>query len=126
MTAPTPGLAAIAARIAAATPGPWEVNSTTGDSDWGEYTVYGIKGVDDATFTCDDAPAFAHSDGMNRADADFVAHAREDIPALLDALAAVTAERDQARQILADAPHETDCFAGTYEEEQCTCWKAGL
>jgi hypothetical protein len=74
-----------------------------------------------------------------------------DLRALLDHVAAVTAERDQAvrelaeqkrintsnlqtmtgqldqaRQMLADAPHEPDCFAGTYDEEPCTCWKAGL
>lgn len=37
----------------------------------------------------------------------------------------VRAERDQARQMLADAPHADDCtlywLRGT-----CTCWKSGL
>jgi hypothetical protein len=60
-----------------------------------------------------------------------------DLRALLDHVAAVTAERDQARQMLADAPHADDC---TYLEEDvvepygtrispnahCNCWKAGL
>ena len=52
----------------AATPGPWEVNSKTAGSEVGEYTVYGIKGVDDATMAYDDMPAFAHTEGMNEAD----------------------------------------------------------
>lgn len=47
------------------------------------------------------------------------------------ALATVTAERDQARQMLADAPHGDDCVAlNTLQEVQwpdlCDCWKAGL
>lgn len=44
-----------------------------------------------------------------------------------DALAVVTAERDQARQVLADAPHESDCRALADEYEDlfpCSCCKA--
>lgn len=42
-----------------------------------------------------------------------------------DALAAVTAERDKARQMLADAPHQY-MVCQTYNGAKCTCWKAGL
>lgn len=50
-----------------------------------------------------------------------------------DALAAVSAERDQARQMLADAPHARDCmlFFDTIDGsvllgkfKRCTCWKS--
>lgn len=44
-----------------------------------------------------------------------------------DALAAVTAERDQARQKLADAPHDDICESQSmYTPGKCDCWKAGL
>lgn len=55
---------------------------------------------------------------------------------VLDALAAITAERDQARQVLDSAPHGDDCeidWAGEGEGVHhypnagtCTCWKALL
>jgi len=51
---------------------------------------------------------------------------------LAHALAAVTAERDQARQMLADAPHGDDCQAlsawskALQSTDECSCWKAGL
>lgn len=47
-----------------------------------------------------------------------------------NALAAVTAELDQARQMLADAPHESGCgmtrLPGYLHSGECFCWKAGL
>jgi len=61
--------------------------------------------------------------------------AADRIEALAAALAAVTAERDQARQMLADAPHASCCYMSgapggfsdpIYERVNCTCWKAGL
>ena len=41
-------------------------------------------------------------------------------------LSASLRELDQARQMLADAPHGDDCMFLTYEPDSCTCWKAGV
>lgn len=45
-------------------------------------------------------------------------------------LGKVEVERDQARQRLADAPHEEGCMLGFIYEDgsvgTCDCWKAGL
>jgi hypothetical protein len=55
-----------------------------------------------------------------------------DLRALLDHLAAVAAERDQARQMLADAPHGPTCNGSAFFVEGqdqfigCSCRKAGL
>jgi hypothetical protein len=56
--------------------------------------------------------------------------AADRIEALSAALAAVIAELDQARQMLADAPHAYGvrgywCTA-SLEPAICTCWKTGL
>jgi hypothetical protein len=42
----------------------------------------------------------------------------------LQRLAQTVEERDQARQMLADAPHSYYC--GTVIGNACSCWKAGL
>lgn len=41
------------------------------------------------------------------------------------ALTAVTAERDEARQMLADAPHHGFCSSLYSPHWSCTCWKDG-
>lgn len=64
-------LAAIRARADAATLGPWT-------NSGGEHY---------AVIDSDDRPELAHV-GSSNADAEFVAHAREDVPALLDMIAA--------------------------------------
>ncbi len=46
-----------------------------------------------------------------RIDAEFVAHAREDVPALLAELAAVRAERDQAQPRVAELEGLLECLA---------------
>lgn len=55
---------------------------------------------------------------------------KEQAAAICGFLAAVTAERDQARQLLADAPHERGCgmtrLPGYLHSGECFCWKAGL
>ena len=81
----------------AATPGPWEVNSQTAWSEVGDYTVYGIKDVDDATMTYDDAPAFAHTMGMEQADAEFIAETGPNVvKELIRQLREAQEERDKA------------------------------
>lgn len=50
-----------------------------------------------------------------------------DVLIAADALATVAADRDQARQQLADAPHDIAlCLVAMGEAAPCTCWKAGL
>lgn len=72
----------IAARLKAATAGPWSVSPEYSD-------VLGPDGEQLADFWYD-------------ADGEFMAHAREDVPVLLAELAAVRAERDQARERVAE------------------------
>jgi hypothetical protein len=79
--------AEIAARVEAATPGPWCTDS------WEIYQ--GAEYVAGAEWIGETCRAGEMDD--SRADAEFVAHARTDVPALLAELAAVRAERDQAR-----------------------------
>jgi len=159
MTAPTPDLEAILKRVEAASRGPWRVDEMP---ETGECRVIRPHGADneyDALWL----PVVPG--GLRPVTAEFIAHARQDVPALLDALAAVTAERDQAirnlcddgpcpvedlhrdaviravaaererdqaRQMLADAPHGDDCQAlsawskALQSTDECSCWKAGL
>jgi len=74
--------AEIAARAEAATPGPWEANARIGI----------------VTNKVGDPLAVFGGGAQDRADAEFTAAARTDVPALLAELAAVRAERDQARE----------------------------
>ena len=78
---------AIRARADAATPGPWSCYATV------PYEVF-VEPVGDDH----DSPAIAHQ-MVWQCDAEFIAHARTDVPALLDALAAAEAERDEARRL---------------------------
>jgi hypothetical protein len=77
--------AEIAARAEAATSGPWEANARIGI----------------VTNKVGDPLAVFGGGAQDRADAEFTAHAREDVPALLAELAAVRAERDQAQACVA-------------------------
>jgi hypothetical protein len=146
-----PDLDAIRTRTIAATQGPW--------------AIYLDPMAEDVVYQVSSGPAtegynlnggdFDTAKGMTETNADFIANAREDIVTVLDALAAVTAERnqaradliketdhcrdtaralrqitarwDQARQMLADAPHEGWCPQFHKRPEvTCMCWKAGL
>lgn len=89
---------AIAARADAATPGPWRRHDTrdyaeihNGDS-WGK-AMAPIALVGDAD------------------DADFIAHAREDIPALLTHIAELTARAEKAEAKLARAVEDIAKYA---------------
>lgn len=110
MSALTDRLAEIEGRAGAATPGPWGVNSEVGSNELCNYTVYGIPGVASATWTGDDSPAFAHCEGMSRADAEFIAAARTDVPALVAALRGVL-EMHQPVEI---EPSDTICGECSY------------
>jgi len=76
-------LAAIGARAAAATPGPWRLS----DGGWGEY----VQDADGhALWTLGRTPRVE--------DAEFVVHARADVPALLDELARLELEAAALRR----------------------------
>ena len=79
-------LAEIRARVEAATPGPWEVDDKYSDKfvvcELDEYVA--VSASADADIGLDGGP-----------DAEFIAHARRDIPDLLDDLDALRAERDK-------------------------------
>lgn len=66
---PLADLAAMRARAENASPGPWAVVS----GGHGRYIDHDITG-----------PARSAHHGFFKRDADFIAHAREDVPALLD------------------------------------------
>lgn len=71
-------LAAIRARAEAATPGPWLADMTEIWSDSREYFSWLPH---DRPYLSEDHP-YSHSDQGNL-DTEFIAHARQDIPALL-------------------------------------------
>lgn len=108
-------LAAIRAREAAATPGPWtaEYDHDEPVSDWGMEVLYAeernaedyAKAVWDGdicratSITLGPGPAAYGVDGVQERDAIFCAHARTDVPALLAALAASQAQAARLEQV---------------------------
>ena len=113
-------LDAIRARADAATPGPWRyVRDTDGyrdagffvepagdiDFDWDDYivaacdtrTIVEEEGIDWEARGLPGNPGFGV---MKLNDADFIAHAREDIPALVAEIDRLRAENDQVRAML--------------------------
>ncbi|MEU4051336.1 hypothetical protein AB0F09_19315 [Streptomyces olivaceus] len=93
--------AEIAARVNAATAGPWSVSPEYSD-------VLGPDGEQLADFWYD-------------ADGEFMAHAREDVPALLAELAAVRAERDRAKAAAFTAAADLVARYGAGSVEQGLC-----
>ncbi len=93
-------LEAIRDRANAATVGPWEVWD---EAEYGEYGGIAYKylaGVQVAPAARVNTAIFRYDDEYNGEmleNAQFIAHAREDVPSLLDEIAALTTERDQAR-----------------------------
>lgn len=93
-------LKAIRARADKATPGPWTVYDRGG---CGDHDVDGPKGPEASELSGRYRGMFCRAD-----DAEFVAHARADIPWLLDRLAAAERERDAARDFLRDVATNYD------------------
>lgn len=83
---PAERLTEIAARTQAATAGPWWTDRLA-ESD-GSESVGVDAGDDNWIVPCQD---------LDPADAEFIAHARADVPALLDEVARLTAQRDRRR-----------------------------
>ena len=94
-------LAAIRARCDAATPGPWwDESGTIHAPAWAQWMPPGS--------TCHPAYTFG-SNGIDcAADADFIAHAREDIPALVAEIEWLQTELDQVANVIGrlQARHE--------------------
>lgn len=94
-------LAAIKARADAATPGPWK----TGEDDFTKHTIYAAK--DRATIIVqrrDDSDMFWNSIiplKQTFSDAAFIAHAREDVPALLEEVERLRKQLDGLKKIAA-------------------------
>lgn len=85
-------LDAITARATAATPGPWEITDRNGD-----HVRRKIRGADDRMVLGMSALLWP-----DPADEAFLTHAREDVPALLAALAAERGRADRAEAALED------------------------
>lgn len=100
---PADDIAAIAARAAAATPGPWVEHGRHVQHD--EWLALGREVDDMSGLGCEvdgPPPPTLRGDYALHADAEFIAHAREDIPYLLAALDAERALADR----LAEAVHQ--------------------
>lgn len=94
-------VAAIQARADAATPGPWTTRADGADGFYTADDYYDIDGADDATVAYGGAfeDGGPHVGACSRVDAEFIAHARTDVPALL-------AENVRLEADLAVAVHE--------------------
>jgi BMFP domain-containing protein YqiC len=76
-----PALDATRARCDAATPGPWRVDGSTYDEDCNEHLApYGLEGPNGRLIWSSGGGEYAHPD---MATAQFIAHSREDVKALL-------------------------------------------
>ena len=117
-------LEAIESRVNAATPGPWHTKL-------GDGVTFDIQAVvTSATGEICGHRQLGYRDARNyENNADFIAHAREDIPALLaevkrqaDEIEAVTAERDAAVEDLRkNRARKCDCCAYAGRSERWPC-----
>lgn len=113
-----PDVAAIEARAAAATPGPWAT-----DYVQGERAIISGGGPRPLVVP------WSHADALMHDDAAFIAHAREDVPALLahitalraqhaaDVAAAVAGEREQCARLCEDRAAHLDAAQGEEEPD---------
>lgn len=82
-----------------ATQGPWEINSATCGSEYGDYTIYGVKDVADADWATDDVPAFAYCEGMTKPDATYIAaFDPPTVQALIARIEELEAENERLRE----------------------------
>lgn len=84
---------AIRARCEAATPGPWDSYRPHP-----RYRCYQVERVAPEGHLAGDGAVVACEDVNAAENADFIAHARQDVPALLDALEAAEAEVERLRE----------------------------
>jgi len=100
-------LEAIRARCDAATKGPWRVDGNTYDEDCNEHLApYGLEGPNERMIWSSGGGEYSHPD---MATAQFIAHTRADIPALLAYIDELVRERDEARAQLAAIDTGSPC-----------------
>ena len=90
-------LTEIADRAASATPGPWEASGSTVWRSTGDGTPTDFSGVAVAY-----VPPLADPQ-EGRPDADFIAHAREDVPYLLGEVARLIADVTKHEPLISDS-----------------------
>jgi len=91
----TDQLAAIEARAQAATEGPWDYEPFDG-----AFGVYSLEMQDNGDLSAVIGYYASEGEGGSKADADFIAHARTDVPALLAMVREQQARLDAATAIL--------------------------
>lgn len=101
--------AEIAARAEAAHPGPWHRSDDAHSLE--RYVV-----SDDDLM----AISFGYRGNRTQAEADFVAHAREDVPALIAELATVRAERDELAEWKRRVTEEVEEFEAAAKDDPQT------
>jgi hypothetical protein len=120
-------LAAIAARCKAATPGPWHVEGSEFDEDCREHIApHALVGPDDRTIWSSGGGEYRHPD---MATAQFIAHAREDVAALVERVEALEAERTaiavQLQRLAPTWSHETKSWTMRQADDgPYTLWSA--
>ena len=109
-----------------ATKGPWEINSATCSSEYGEYVVYGVSGVADASWAPDDVPAFAYCEGMTEEDATFIATARTAVPELITRIEELEATLQRVQYARANHPDIPECDRYTNDDPIVCGWKRAI
>jgi hypothetical protein len=98
-------LGEIEARAEAATEGPWTVERQTQDiGGYGPYEYVHIPEVTDLEWTPDGADCHMCGADFEEANAEFIAHARTDIPTLLAMVREQRARLDHIRALADNAP----------------------
>jgi hypothetical protein len=105
----TPDLNAIKARVVAATPGPWEVEEF--NDRMAGTTSYYLAWIERWRGHFNNV-----SLGEDKATAEFIAHARDDIPALIAEIERLNAAAEDARK------HLREAFRWTDSGGECAGW----
>lgn len=131
MTRPIERLAAIEARAASASPGPWSpddgcvFSQPLTDERWRLIVarLRGDRSVPHPDTITGETMGFVCSTGQQpnfEADESFIANARADVPFLAAALREAWAELDASREVLKSVE-----WAGTHADPYCSCCGAG-
>lgn len=100
----------IKARADAATPGPWEAFGKAVAAPIADGRCNCAGGIPESSYVhephCGLEPLILD---VSLADAEFIAHARQDVPALLDRIAELEAERDAMRPVVENAKTWAAC-----------------
>lgn len=92
-----PDIDAIRARVEVATEGPWEKSEALDSTEYGDYMAYGVHQVAPLMRHSDSDQAHTSLEAMSAEDAEFIANARQDIPALLSHIEQLEAQIERVR-----------------------------